>query len=44
MDELRRNKGIHQSDSGVFYLNDQFYSDKFGLSTSPVNAMKFLNV
>lgn len=44
MDELQRNKGILQTDSGVFYLNDQFYSDKFGLSTSPVNLMKFLNV
>jgi len=43
MDELRRNNGIHQSDSGVFHLNDQFYSDEFGLSTSPVNPMKFLN-
>lgn len=46
LDELRRNKGIHQTqaDSGVFYLDEQFYSDSFGLSISPVKEMEFLNI
>jgi CRISPR-associated endonuclease/helicase Cas3 len=32
-----------QKGAGIFYLDKQFYSDKFGWSDDPVNGMEFLN-
>ena len=33
-----------QKDTGVFYLDRQHYSEQYGMSESPVNAMEFLIV
>ncbi|MCK5346382.1 MAG: hypothetical protein KAR20_23390, partial [Candidatus Heimdallarchaeota archaeon] len=32
-----------QEGSGIFYLDEQYYSDEFGLSESSVKEMGFLN-
>ncbi len=32
-----------QKESGILYLDEQYYSDKFGLSEMPVKDMDFLN-
>ncbi len=32
-----------QPDSDIFYLDEQYYSDEFGVNTEPVNDMTFLN-
>jgi CRISPR-associated endonuclease/helicase Cas3 len=32
-----------QTGSGILYLDEQYYSDEFGLSEKPVNDMGFLN-
>ncbi len=31
-----------QKGAGIYYLDDQYYSEKFGWSDDPVNGMKFL--
>ena len=33
-----------QKDSGIFYLNEQYYSENYGLSVEKDNEMKLLNV
>lgn len=48
-DVLRRLKDIvavHeiQEGSGIFYLDERYYSEEFGLSEQPVNNMRFLNI
>lgn len=44
LDELIRQKAIHevQRDSGVFYLDERYYSEEFGMSTSMEKNMEFL--
>lgn len=47
-DVLKRlqEQAVHevQKGSGILYLNEQYYSDEFGLSEKPVNDMRFLMV
>ena len=31
-----------QEDHGIYYLSEEYYSDKFGLSSEPINNMAFL--
>lgn len=42
---LQEKQAIHevQSGSGILYLDEQYYSDEFGLSENPVNDMGFKN-
>ncbi|HVJ48743.1 CRISPR-associated helicase Cas3' [Desulfitobacterium sp.] len=42
--KLLEEQSIHevQKGIGVFYLDDNYYSDDYGLSTSPVKEMEFL--
>jgi len=44
-DKLTKQQVIRevQKDTGVYYLDKQYYSDKFGMSESPVNEMDFLS-
>ena len=41
LEELRKLGGIHETQSGenIFYLDEQYYSDNFGLSDGVVHAM-----
>jgi len=43
---LKENKCIYeiQEGSGIMYLDDQYYSKEFGLSTDEVEPMKFRNI
>jgi CRISPR-associated endonuclease/helicase Cas3 len=45
LDELIRQKAIQevQKDSGVFYLDEHYYSEEFGMSTSKEKNMEFLS-
>lgn len=44
-DDLVEQKIIRevQQGAGIFYLNNQYYSDAYGMSESPVKEMEFLN-
>jgi CRISPR-associated endonuclease/helicase Cas3 len=41
-DDLHKQKGIHevQKDTGIYYLDTEYYSDEFGLSKEIVNEME----
>lgn len=43
-DDLHKQKGIHevQKDTGIYYLDTDYYSDDFGLSKEIVNEMETL--
>jgi len=43
-DKLDKQNAIHeaQEGTGIFYLDSQYYSDRFGLSEEPVNEMDIL--
>jgi len=43
---LQEKQAIHevQTGSGILYLDEQYYSDEFGLSETPVSDMGFLNI
>jgi len=45
-DDLYRDKAIHevQEDTGIFYLDNEHYSDEFGLSKEIVNEMEIFIV
>jgi len=45
-DQLIRQKIINevQEGAGIYYLNEQYYSDKFGLSDEKVKDMDFLSI
>jgi len=42
--KLQEEKALFQTyeESGIWYLNDQYYSENFGVSLEPVSQMKFL--
>jgi len=42
---LQEKRAIHevQAGLGILYLDEQYYSDEFGLSEEPANDMRFLN-
>ena len=45
LERLQEKQAIHevQTGSGILYLDEQYYSDEFGLSENPVNDMGFKN-
>lgn len=44
-DKLFKQVAIHetQKGNGIFYLDSQYYSEQYGMSTNQVNEMEFLN-
>ncbi len=44
--QLQNEGAVHeiQPDEGIFYLDEKYYSDEFGLSVKPCNKMSFLGV
>ena len=45
LERLQEKQATHevQTGSGILYLDEQYYSDEFGLSVNPVNDMGFKN-
>jgi len=44
--KLQNENAIHeiQPDEGIYYLDEKYYSDEFGLSVEPCNKMSFMGV